>query len=286
VNTVLQNVINGALMGCIYALITLGLSIIYGVMNVVNFAHGDFVMLSMYLTFWVGTLWGFDAVATPTVTFPLLFLFGVLAYYALINRTLRQKYVTQIAVTVGLMTLLRAFAQMVWKAQPRALPYSLIQGNMQVGGVTIMLSRLVTAMVSIVAIAGVYLFLMKTWPGRAIRAASDDLDAASLTGVNYKRTYALAFGLGSALTALAGGLLMSFQQVDPTMGVRFGLLSWCVLALAGLGSIPGLLISGVIVGGAEALTMTLWDPRARSLIVYLIFVLVLWLRPRGLFGRK
>ena len=285
-NTVLQNVINGALMGCIYALITLGLSIIYGVMNVVNFAHGDFVMLSMYLTFWVGTLWGFDAVATPAVTFPLLFLFGVLAYYALVNRTLRQKYVTQIAVTVGLMTLLRAFAQMAWKAQPRALPYSLIQGNMQVGGVTIMLSRLVTAMVSIVAIAGVYLFLTKTWPGRAIRGASDDLDAASLTGVNYKRTYALAFGLGSALTALAGGLLMSFQQVDPTMGLRFGLLSWCVLALAGLGSIPGLLISGVIVGGAEALTMTLWDPRARSLIVYLIFVLVLWLRPRGLFGRK
>jgi branched-chain amino acid transport system permease protein len=286
VDTIVQNVINGALMGCVYALITLGLSIIFGVMNVVNFAHGDFVMLSMYFTFWVGALWGFDAVATPAVTFPLLFLFGLLIYYVLIDRTLRQKYVTQIAVTVGLMTLLRALAQMVWKAQPRALPYSVIQGNIQVGGVTIMLSRLITAIVSIVAIAGVYLFLTKTWPGRAIRAASDDLDAASLTGVNYKQTYALAFGLGSALTALAGGLLMSFQQVDPTMGLRFGLLSWCILALAGLGSIPGLLISGVIVGGTEALTMTLWDPRARSLIVYLIFVLVLWLKPRGLFGRK
>lgn len=273
-------------MGCIYALITLGLSIIYGVMNVVNFAHGDFVMLSMYFTFWVGALWGFDAVETPVITFPLLFLFGVLAYHALIDRTLRQKYVTQIAVTVGLMTLLRALAQMMWKAQPRALPYSLIQGNIHVGGITIMLSRLITAVVSIVAIAGVYLFLTKTWPGRAIRAASDDLDAASLTGVNFKRTYALAFGLGSALTALAGGLLMSFQQVDPTMGLRFGLLSWCILALAGLGSIPGLLISGVIVGGTEALTMSLWDPRARSLIVYLMFVLVLWLKPRGLFGRK
>jgi len=285
-DTIIQNVINGALMGCIYALITLGLSIIFGVMNVVNFAHGDFVMLSMYFTFWVGTLWGFDAVATPVVTFPLLFLFGVLTYYALIDRTLRQKYVTQVAVTVGLMTLLRALAQMVWKAQPRALPYSIIQGNIQVGGVTIMLSRLITAIVSIVAIVGVYLFLAKTWPGRAIRAASDDLDAASLMGINYKQTYALAFGLGSALTALAGGLLMSFQQVDPTMGLRFGLLSWCVLAMAGLGSIPGLLISGVIVGGTEALTMTLWDPRARSLIVYLMFVLVLWLRPRGLFGRK
>ena len=257
VDTVIQNLINGALMGCIYALITLGLSIIYGVMNVVNFAHGDFVMLSMYFTFWVGALLGFDAVATPVLTFPLLFLFGILAYYALIDRTLRHMYVTQIAVTVGLMTLLRAVAQMAWKAQPRALPYSIIQGNIRIAGVTIMLSRLITAGVSILAIVGVYLFLTKTWPGRAIRAASDDLDAASLTGVNYKRTYALAFGLGSALTALAG-----------------------------LGSIPGLLITGVIVGGTEALTMSLWDPRARSLIVYLIFVLVLWLKPRGLFGRK
>jgi branched-chain amino acid transport system permease protein len=286
VDTVIQNLINGALMGCIYALITLGLSIIYGVMNVVNFAHGDFVMLSMYFTFWVGALLGFDAVATPVLTFPLLFLFGILAYYTLIDRTLRHMYVTQIAVTVGLMTLLRAVAQMAWKAQPRALPYSIIQGNIRIAGVTIMLSRLITAGVSILAIVGVYLFLTKTWPGRAIRAASDDLDAASLTGVNHKRTYALAFGLGSALTALAGALLMSFQQVDPTMGMRFGLLSWCILALAGLGSIPGLLIAGVIVGGTEALTMSLWDPRARSLIVYLIFVLVLWLKPRGLFGRK
>jgi branched-chain amino acid transport system permease protein len=253
---------------------------------VVNFAHGDFVMLSMYFTFWVGTLWSVDAVATPIITLPLLFLFGVLAYHAIIDRTLRQMYVVQIAVTVGLMTLLRAVAQMAWKAQPRALPYSIIQGNFQIGGMTIMLSRLISAVVSVLAIFAVDLFMRKTWPGRAIRAASDDLDAASLTGVNFKQTYALTFGLGSALTALAGALLMSFQQVDPTMGVRFGLLSWCILALAGLGSIPGILISGVIVGGTEALTMTLWDPRARSLIVYLIFILVLWLKPRGLFGRK
>lgn len=285
-DTLLQNLINGALTGCIYALIALGLSLIFGVMNVVNFAHGDFVMLSMYLTFWIGLWAGADAVFTPLLTFPALFLIGMLAYYALIDRTLRQRYVTQIAVTVGLMTFLRALAQLIWKAQPRALPYSLIQGSIQIGPYTILASRLVSAAVSILAILGVYLFLSRTWAGRAIRAASDDLDAASLLGVPYRQTYALAFGLGSALTAIAGGLLMTFQQVDPTMGVRFGLLSWCVLAMAGLGSIPGLLISGIIVGAAEAIGMSLWDPRARSLIVYLLFILVLWLRPRGLFGRK
>jgi branched-chain amino acid transport system permease protein len=286
VESIIQNLINGAMMGVIYALITLGLSIIFGVMNVVNFAHGDFVMLSMYATFWLGTLWGMDAVATPIVTFPLIFLVGIIAYYALIDRTLRQLYVTQIAVTVGLMTFLRAITQVAWKAQPRALPYSIIQGRIELGGYTIMLSRLIPAVVAIIAILAVYLFLTKTWPGRAMRAASDDLDAASLVGVDYRRTYALTFGLGSALTAIAAGLLMTFQQVDPTMGLRFGLLSWCILALTGLGSIPGLLISGMIVGGAEALTMAFWDPRGRSLVVYLIFILVLWLRPRGLFGRK
>lgn len=285
-DTIVQNLINGAMMGCIYALIALGLSIVFGVMNIVNFAHGDFVMLSMYFTFWAGTLLGLDAVWTPLITFPLLFVIGVLTYYAIVDRTLRQHYVTQIAVTVGLQLFLRAFAQIAWQAQPRALPYSIIQGQVTLGGYQIILSRFISAIVSVVAIVAVFLFLTKTWPGRAIQAASDDLDVAALVGVNYRRTYALAFGLGSALAAIAGGLLMTFQQVDPTMGVRFGLLSWCVLALAGLGSIPGLLISGVIVGGAEALSMALWDPRARSLIVYLIFILVLWVRPRGLFGRK
>jgi branched-chain amino acid transport system permease protein len=119
-----------------------------------------------------------------------------------------------------------------------------------------------------------------------MRAVSDDFDTASLVGVNYKRTYALTFGIGAALTAVAGGLLMSFQQTDPTGGVRFGLLSWCVLALAGLGSLPGLLISGIIVGVAETLAISFFDPRSRLLAIYAIFILVLWLRPRGLFGRR
>lgn len=286
VNTIIQGILNGSMMGCIYALIALGLSIIFGVMNIVNFAHGDFVMLSMYFTFWAGSLFSIDAVATPFITFPLLFLFGVVVYFLIIEGTLRQKYVTQIAVTVGLMTLLRALAQIMWKAQARALPYSIIQGSVNIGEITLMTSRIISALVSIAAIFVVALFFDKTWPGRAIRAASDDLDAASLMGVNYRWIYAFSFGLGSALTALAGGLLMSFQQVDPTMGLRFGLLSWCILALTGMGSIPGLLVSGIIVGSAESISMSLWDPRARSLIIYLIFVLVLWLRPRGIFGRK
>jgi branched-chain amino acid transport system permease protein len=155
-----------------------------------------------------------------------------------------------------------------------------------VGNITVLNSRLASAVVSLLVIGAVAVFLQKTWAGRAIRAASDDLVASSLVGVNYQRTYALAFGLGTALTAIAGGLLMTFQQVSPVMGISFGLLSYVVLALAGLGSTIGVIISGLIIGCAEALTMAFWDPRARLLTIYMIFIIVLWVRPRGLFGRK
>lgn len=274
------------MMGAIYALIALGLSIVFGVMNVTNFAHGDFVMIAMYLTYLVGTYMIMDAAITPLITVPILFIFGYITYLLIIHKTLRMPWVIQLAVTVGLQILLRAGAQIIFQAQPRALQYSIIQGSFNIGSYTILTSRLVSAVVSLIIIGIFAWFLNKTWTGAAMRAASDDLDTASLMGVNYKRIYALTFALGAALTAVAAGLMMSFQQTDPMGGVRFGFLSWCILALAGLGSIPGLIVSGIIIGIVETLTVSFWDPRARLLGVYAIFILVLWLKPKGLFGRK
>lgn len=284
--TAIQGVITGVLMGMIYALIALGISIIFGVMNVVNFAHGDFVMFSMYLSYVLGTALVWDAVQTPLLTFPILLIFGLIVYYLIIDRTLRQLYVVQLAATVGLQIMMRAAALVIWRGQPRALQYSFIQGNFEIFGFQVLTSRFVAAGISLIFIAAIAYFMNKTWAGAAMRAASDDLDAATLMGVNYRRTYALTFALGSALTAIAGGLLMSFQQTDPVGGIRFGFLSWCVLALAGLGSIPGLIVAGAIVGVAESLQVTFFNPQGRLLAVYAIFILVLWLKPRGLFGRK
>ena len=286
IETFVQSIITGVMMGAIYALIALGLSIIFGVMNVSNFAHGEIVMISMYLTYLIGSTLVWDAVATPLITAPILFVFGFIVYYLLIDRTLRESYVVALAVTVGLGIFLRSAALILGKAQPRALQYSIIQGSIQLGPYMILTSRLVAAIVSILFIAGFAYFLNKTWRGAAIRAASDDLDAASLMGVNYHRTYALTFAIGFALTAVAGGLLMSFQQTDPSGGSRFGILSYAVIALAGLGSLPGLLIAGIIVAIAESLAMSFFDPRSRLLAIYTVFILVLWLKPKGLFGRK
>ncbi len=281
-----QSILTGVLMGVIYALIAVGLSIVFGIMNVTNFAHGDFVMLAMYLSYFVGSAFAWDAVATPLITAPLLFLFGIITYYLLIDRTLRQMYVVQLAATVGLQILMRSLALIIFQAQPRALQYSFIQGNIHIGGFEILTSRLFSAAVSLIFIGGIAYFLRKTWAGKAMLAASDDLDTASLMGVNYHRTYGLTFAIGASLTAVAGGLLMSFQQTDPLGGVRFGLLSWCILALAGLGSISGLIVAGIIVGVVESITTTFIGSRSQLLGVYAIFILVLWFRPRGLFGRK
>ena len=282
-----QSLLNGTLMGIVYALIALGLSIVFGVMNLSNFAHGEFVMVAMYSTYWVAVLAGIDAVLTPVLTIPLMFLFGVVVYYVLLDRTVRGPYVTRLAVTVGLMTLLRAVAQILWEAKARALPYSIIQGNIPIGGGLILIkSRLISALISIASILAVYFFLEVTWPGRAMRAASDDVEAASLMGVNYKRVYAQALGLASAVTAVGGALLMTFQQVDPQVGLRYGLVSWAVMCLAGLGSIPSMLISGVLVGVTESIAMAFWNPSARSIVVYCMFIAILALKPRGLFGRK
>jgi len=286
IDTAVQGLITGVMMGIVYALVALGLSIVFGVMNLTNFAHGDFVMLAMFLSYTFGTLFAWDAVLTPLITAPLLFLFGLVTYHLLLDRTLRLAWMVQLAVTVGLQIVMRAGALTIWKASPRALAYSFIQGNIQIAGFTILTSRLVSAVVCLLFIIGIAYFLNKTWAGRAMRAASDDLDAATLMGVNYRRIYALTFSIGAALTAVAGGLLMSFTQVDANAGMRFGLLSWAIIALAGLGSIPGLLVSGIIVGISEALAVTFIDPRSRLLVIYLIFILVLWLRPKGLFGRR
>jgi branched-chain amino acid transport system permease protein len=285
-DTITQGIITGILMGIIYALIALGLSIVFGVMNVTNFAHGDFVMLSMYLSFVVGTTILWDAVFTPFITVPLLFLIGLGVYKVLLGGTIRQHWVVQLAVTVGIQILLRAGALIIWKAQPRALQYSIIQGNIQIGEFSILTSRLVGALVCLFFIIIVAFFLNKTWVGTAMRAASDDLDIASILGVNLQRIYSITFALGISVTAIAGGLLMSFSQVDPNTGMRYGLLSWCIIALAGLGSIPGLVVAGIIAGVSESVAVTFIDPRSRLLAIYLIFILVIWLKPKGLFGRK
>jgi len=286
VDLILQSIINGVLIGCIYALVAIGIALQFGVMKIINFAHGDFVMLAMYATFWIAIICGIEGALTSIVTIPLFFILGVLIYKVIMDRVMDAPADAQVGVTIGLYICLRNLALAFWKADPRALPYTALSGTMSFGLFVVPLSRFISAVVSIVALITLHLFLTKTYLGITLRATGDDMSAASLMSVNIKKVFAFSFGLGAATTALAAAFLMTFQQVNPLSGLLYGLLSWCVIAMGGLGGVSGVLFSGLIIGIAEAVGTVLWEPRAREIIIYGLFILILWFKPRGIFGKR
>ncbi|RLG87792.1 MAG: hypothetical protein DRO15_04275 [Thermoprotei archaeon] len=283
--SIVQALVNGVLIGCIYALIAIGLQMIYGVLGIINLAHGDFLMLAMLIAYSFAYMTGMDVTLTFLLTFPLLFIIGAGVYLSVINPLIKRKPLFQFAMTLGLSFFLPSIAQVVWGTEPKASPSTILSGVIHMGGISITYSYLTAGLVGVLAIIALYIFMNRTYLGLAIRAVPDNKDAAALMGVNIKMIYCISFALGIALLALPGSLLMAFQNAYPTIGTRYNLLAWCVVVLAGLGSFSGLLVSGLIVGIIESLIASLWDPRATPLGIYLVFLLILWLKPKGLFGR-
>lgn len=284
--TVVQNLIFGILLGSIYALAAIGLSLIFGVINLINFAHGDFIMLAMYSTYFIGVSLLIDPAFTSFINVPLFFILGVVVYLTTMHKIIRAPALSQIAVTVGLMVLLRNFALAVWHAEPKNIPNSIVSGSFRVGPFIIPIDRFTGMVISIAVFIALYLFLNKTKIGIAMRALADDLDSAALMGVNVRNLNMLTFGLGIAVTALAGTAIALFQPVTPLSGLLYGLLTWAIVAMAGLGGVSGVLLAGIIFGIADAFTIAFWDPRAREITLYTIFILLLWVKPKGLFGRR
>ncbi len=273
-------------MGGIYALVAMGLALVFGVMNVINFAHGDFVMLAMYITYFLSLMLTLDPILVPLITIPMFFVLGIGVYMGTLHKIVRGPALSQIAVTVGLMVLLRNVTLALWRAEPKAIQYTAVAGYFHVGPFIFPTSRLFGAVVSILTLVALHLFLTRTKLGLAIRATAEDADAASLFGVNVRNVYAFTFGLGTGLIALAGALIMTFQEVNPLSGLLYGLLSWVIVAMGGLGGVVGVFFSSIILAIAESIGITFWDPRAREIIIYLIFIILLWVRPTGLFAKR
>jgi len=192
----------------------------------------------------------------------------------------------QIAVTVGLLMILRNTALAIFHAEPRGVPFTFFNIPLKIGSVTIVLSRVIAGVISLILLITIHLLLTRTTWGIAVRATADDREAAQLMGINIKKVYTLTFGLGIALTAVAAALIMTFSRADPYIGLLYGLLSWVIVAMGGLGGVMGVLWSGLIIGIIESLGMTLVSAGARELFIYLTFLIIIWLRPRGLFGRR
>ncbi len=281
----LQALVNGLLMGGVYAAYSSGFSLIFGVMNIVNIFHGELIMIGAFTTYWLFTLYNID----PFLTLPLSMVSaGVLGYVVqrfLINKVVEGPPMTSYICTFGVHLILANCALLLWSADFRTVTTSYSGTGFSVGPLTIPIARLVTFVVAIITTGGVYLFLEKARYGKAIRAASQDKEMARLLGINIKAVYAMTFAIGAAITGLAGGLLSTYFVIYPQMGLPYTITAFCVIVLGGMGYIPGAFIGGVLLGVIQSLTATYLNSGLSIAITFiLLFIILVW-KPRGIMGK-
>jgi branched-chain amino acid transport system permease protein len=281
---IVQSLISGILMGGIYALVSIGLTLIFGVMNVINFAHGEYLMIAMYITFWIFHYFHIDPYISLLIVTPALFLIGMITQKYLIQHLIQAEHYTQIFATVGMSTVMANTALFFWKADYRMVKTSYMSSTLNFYNLVISYPRLVSFLVAIAITILLFLFLKYTFHGRAIRATAQDNTAAKLMGVNINRVYIFTFGLGSACVGVAGALLMPIYYAFPTVGLHFVLIAFVVVVLGGMGNITGALFGGLIIGVVEALSGFFISPDLKEAVYFTIFVLVLIVKPAGLFG--
>jgi branched-chain amino acid transport system permease protein len=272
-------------MGCLYALIAAGLSLIFGLMEIVNFAHGEFLMLGMYTTFWMYALFALDPLLSVPVSAAALFLLGWLTHKGIIRRILGGPMLAQIFATFGLGIFLRAAAQFLWTPDFRQVGRAWIQGPVRILGVSVGLPQVVASGACLVAFGLLYLFITKTETGMALEATAEDREAAALMGINTERMFALGWGIGAACVGVAGAFLASFFYVFPYVGWLFALMAYVTVALGGFGSIPGSLVAGLLIGLIEVLSGLLIAPAFKYAAVFAVYLAVVLIRPQGLFGK-
>lgn len=280
-----QLAVSGLGMGFIFALIAIGLTLIYGVMNVVNFAHGEFLMVGMYATYLAFATWGVDPLLSLPFVAAMMFGFGVLVYYLLIRKVLTGSMQSQIFATFGLMVFLQAAAQFLMGADYFAVRESWLSGVVTIGEAVLPLPQLAALVGASTATSLLYLLVFRTSIGRQLRAASQDSQAASTLGIDASKMYALAWGIGSACVGVAASLLSNFYYVFPRVGAIFVLIAYVVVALGGFGSIHGALVAGLLIGLLQVVTGFFVSSELKLVPVYMLYLIVVLVRPRGLFGR-
>jgi branched-chain amino acid transport system permease protein len=282
----IQLLVSGLGMGFIFALIAIGLALIYGVMGVVNFAHGEFLMISMYATYFAFALGGVDPLVTLPFVAIAMFAFGVVVYYVLMRRVLGGAMHSQIFATFGLMVFMQAAAQFFFGADYFSIDRSLLSGVIRIGGITLPLPQIAAAGGALICTGCIYLLVFRTGLGRSLRAVSQDRVAALTMGIDADRMNALSWGLASACVGVAGSLLANFYYVFPRVGAVFVLVAYVTVALGGFGSISGALMAGVLIGIIQVLSGFFLTSTLKFVPVYLLYLAVVLFRPTGLMGRQ
>ena len=280
-----QLIVSGILIGGVYGLMSIGLTLIFGVLRVVNFAQGEFIMLAMFGSFWMHHLWGIDPYLSALVLAPAIFVLGLLTERIVIQRILHAPHAMQIFATFGLSVILQNLALTLFGPDYRSVSTPYTSLSYTVGGLSISATALFAFLAALAMAALLIGFLNYTRDGRALRAMVQNRYAASLMGVNTSRLNRIAFGVGVACAAVAGCLLTPMYYTFPTVGVDLIIIAFVVVVLGGMGSVAGAVIGGFIIGITQTLTGFFVSVELKDVIALLLFILILLVRPQGLFGR-
>ncbi len=281
----LQLCVSGLLLGGIYVLISIGLTLVFGVMKIVNFAHGEFLMLGMFGAFFLFQWLETNPYLPMIVIAPALFFLGLVIYRIIVRKTISKPHIVQIFAFIGLSVALQNLALVLFSADFRAIHTPLSSMFFNVGSIHISFPLFVAFCVAGLMTVLLFLFLHYTFIGKAVRAASQDRFAATLMGVSNQKIYSLTFAIGLGLLGIAGTILVPVYSVYPTVGEQFVLISFVVVVLGGLGSLPGAVAGGLVIGLIETLSSYFIAPSMKQLVYFCVFICILILRPNGLFGR-
>jgi len=281
----IQAVVNGIMIGGVYALIAVGLTMIFGVMNVVNFAHGEFVMLGMFATYLTHSLLGLDPNLSIIITVPIMFGLGVIVQRTLIARVVGLPDESQILLTLGISVLLINLTLLIMGADPHSIKTSYKFSSIQIGPILVMLPRFIAFSVAMVASVILWLFLSRTEIGRGLRAVAEKPEVAILMGINPQKMHRVAFGIGVALAGVAGTVVTPFRYIYPNVGQSYVLIAFVVVVLGGMGNIPGAIVGALVIGVTESLSAQYVALDLAMLGPFILFVLVLLFKPTGIIGK-
>lgn len=281
---VVQAILDGLMIGGVYAVISIGLTLVFGVMGIVNFAQAEFLMLGMFVAYYAWAWLGLDPLVAAPLAFVVVFLLGAALQRVLIRRVLKAPEVAQIFLTVGLLIVLENAALLMFGSSFRSVSTPYQTSSLQFGQLFVSVPYLAAFAMSVASGLALWLFLKTSWFGRAMRATAQDPMAARLMGIDSDRMHMLAFALGVGLTAFGGAVILPYLTASPTVGAQFVVLMFTVVVLGGLGSVAGAVVGGLAVGIIQSLSALVFPIQLQNLVLFVVFIAVLAFRPKGLLG--